>query len=270
MKLLIIALLCCSAVAQTAFVPVVATSLMNASGDLVPKGRLCFTATDQNDNPVNFQAGGLGQVINRPACTAVVNGAIGSFQVANPDRTLPFGVLYRVELTDPKGTVISYPSVAITGVSTFNLDMYVPTPVIPIIQGGKVLGPLEVGGDLTVDGACLGCTKPSVISFNLEQPNVGDTGLWQHKFATKVKLQRISCSTDSGTASLNFDVRQESTPNTLGASVLSTAITCTPTTGVAQTFAISTLNANQPLALDPTTVSGSPNIVRVHVQYLPQ
>jgi hypothetical protein len=73
------------------FSSVTATKIQNASGTLLVTGQLCFLGTDQNNIPISFQAGGGGQVYKRPVCTAVTNGVISGFQVANPGVTSPQG-----------------------------------------------------------------------------------------------------------------------------------------------------------------------------------
>jgi hypothetical protein len=104
-------------------------------------------------------------------------------------------------------------------------------------------------------------------SIDIPSPATSDTNLYQHKFGTAVTLTRISCSTDTGTVGINFDVRAEATPNTSGSNVLSSDLSCTTTTGVTTSFSTAAVAANVPLNLQVNSASGTPGIVRIHVAY---
>ena len=57
---------------------------------------------------------------------------------------------------------------------------------------------------------------PASFSFDLPSPSVGDSALYEHKLQRSGVIVRVSCSTDQGTASINLDLRQESSPNSSG------------------------------------------------------
>lgn len=102
-------------------------------------------------------------------------------------------------------------------------------------------------------------------SFDLPSPSVGDSALYEHKLQKSGKIVRLSCSTDQGTASINLDLRQESTPNTSGTQVLASPLVCTSNTAVAVSLSNPTYTANSPVALLISGTSGSPSVVRVHI-----
>lgn len=137
------------------YTTVTASNLADASGSKLASGQICFLATDSLDNPISFQAGGGGQVVRRPACASVTNGAIAAgFQVANPAATNPSGIAYKVTVVDNSTgqTVLVYSHVTFSG-ATFNFDNYAPTGLATLpLAGGSVNGPLSVNGNLTVTG----------------------------------------------------------------------------------------------------------------------
>lgn len=111
---------------------------------------------------------------------------------------------------------------------------------------------------------------PLDFSFDLLTPQLADSGTFQHALNQKTAFARVYCSTDTGTASINIDVRAPSTPNTSGTSALASPIACNTTMTVSTTFATGVIAANSPLALLVSATSGSPGIVRVHVSLVAQ
>ena len=105
--------------------------------------------------------------------------------------------------------------------------------------------------------------EKSIVIFT---PTAGDSNMVQLYFGQAVTLARIACSTDTGSATINFDTRAESAPNTAGTNVLGSALACTTTTGTTSTFSSSAVSADAPLNLQIASVSGSPNAVRIHVK----
>jgi hypothetical protein len=105
--------------------------------------------------------------------------------------------------------------------------------------------------------------EKSIVIF---APAASDSNMVQLYFGEAVTLARLACSTDTGSVTINFDTRAESTPNTAGTNVLSSALSCATTTGTATTFASSAVAADAPLNLQIASVSGSPNAVRIHVK----
>jgi hypothetical protein len=131
---------------------------------------------------------------------------------------------------------------------------------------------LSGGGTLTTTyrGYSQGVVNPS-FSFNLPNPVVGDSGQYQHKLSTNAIVVRITCSVDQGTATINFDFRNENTPNTdSGTHVMTSGIVCVPSTTVVQAADNPLYSAYYPIALIVTGTSGSPSILRAHVTMVPQ
>jgi len=104
----------------------------------------------------------------------------------------------------------------------------------------------------------------SIVIFD---PTTADTNRVQHKFPSAVTLTRLSCSTNTGTASINFDERAEATPNTAGSNVLSAALACDTDSQTTSTFSDAAIAANAPLNLQITATSGTPGVVRIHIEF---
>src|SRR5438270_11900580 len=112
-QILIFILLACSCVSRLSgqnLTVVTATNIQKAGAPL-SSGTLCFTATDASDSPIGFRIGGGGQEVVAPFCTTITNGAIGTFQVANPANTSPANISYRMEVFDQYARVLKYSGV---------------------------------------------------------------------------------------------------------------------------------------------------------------
>ncbi|HZP34164.1 MAG TPA: hypothetical protein VFB23_12465 [Candidatus Acidoferrales bacterium] len=105
------------------------------------------------------------------------------------------------------------------------------------------------------------------ITFSLENPQPSDSGLFQWKPKNGLTLTRISCSTDSGTAAINLEVRSEASPNAAGTQILSTPLSCSPSTASTTSFSASSVPGSSPVALIVSSTSGAPIVVRVHAEY---
>ncbi len=110
--------------------------------------------------------------------------------------------------------------------------------------------------------------SPRLVSFVIENPTAADQGLLQHKFAANVTILRVSASTDQGTATLQFDERVENAPNTGGTDVLTSALVADTDSQVTTSFANAGIAANAVLNLDIDAVSGTPGVVRIHVEFI--
>jgi len=104
-------------------------------------------------------------------------------------------------------------------------------------------------------------------TFNLENPSVQDSGKFQWKPLHSISFTRISCNVDSGSVSINLEVRSEALPNQSGASVLSSPLTCTTATVASVSFSSASVAGNSPVALVITGTNGAPAIVRIHAEY---
>jgi hypothetical protein len=140
------------------------------------------------------------------------------------------------------------------------------------VSGGATNGQVLVGNGTnfvsgTVSSAGLATAnktlEKSIVIFS---PATTDTNTVQLYFGQAVTLARIACSTDTGTAGINFDTRSESTPNTAGTNVLASNLSCTTTTGTATSFSSAAVSADSPLNLQIASTSGTPGVVRIHVK----
>jgi len=167
-----IALICAAAaVPATAqnWTTISASNITDAAGNKLAAGQICFLGTDQNNVAINFAIGGGGQVLKRPVCATVTNGAIAAgFQVPNPANTSPAGVLYHVYVRDTSSgqIVVDYKLVRFTG-TAWDLDNYQPssTTVPPPPTPASVTGPLNVNGNMSISGtSSLGVTTASSLT----------------------------------------------------------------------------------------------------------
>jgi len=104
-----------------------ASNITDLNQQKLAAGTICFLGTNSSDVPISFQVGGGGQVLARPFCVAVTNGASAALTVPNPANTQPANISYRVTVTDSSSgqRVLYYKGVAFTG-GTFNFDGYTP------------------------------------------------------------------------------------------------------------------------------------------------
>jgi hypothetical protein len=110
---------------------------------LLTNGKICFTATGDNGQAINFRVGGGGQNLNTPYCAWVKNGAIqGELQVPNPQHTSPANIKYRIEVSDGASVIRRDSGVLLTS-DTFDYDAYVPTTAT--LQTGQSVDDLGVG-----------------------------------------------------------------------------------------------------------------------------
>lgn len=105
------------------------------------------------------------------------------------------------------------------------------------------------------------------ISIGIESPTTSDNALAQHKFSTAVTINRISCSTDVGTATIQFDERSESTPNSAGTDVMSSTLVCDNDTQATTSFDNAGIAADAILNLDIDATASTPGVVRIHIDY---
>jgi hypothetical protein len=270
-RVLLLCLLSAAAIAQD-WTTVTASHLTTAASVSIAGGKFCFLGTDDHDRPIGFRAGDGTQVVATAACTAIRAGAIAAgFKVANPDRTSPLGIYYRVTIVVAGSTVRTEKLVQISG-ATFDFDSYAPSatvnglvyqpgPGVPAGGDTKQVLRKKSAADLDTEWAA---SPGGDFSLNVENPATADSGKFQHELKVASSLQEISCDVDAGTAQINFEVRSEATPNSSGAAVLTTPLLCTATGGSTTTFAAPSIAAGAPIALAITDVSGA-TLLRVHV-----
>jgi hypothetical protein len=128
----------------------VTASNIQQSGSPLSAGTIYFQATDANARPISFQLGGGGQVVTSPYFTAITNGAIGTFTVANPANTIPANIRYTITIQNTAGgNILTYTNVKIAS-CPFNFDTYVSGANLPYGTSADIL----TIGKLIVTGSC--------------------------------------------------------------------------------------------------------------------
>jgi len=100
-----------------------------------------------------------------------------------------------------------------------------------------------------------------------DNPVTADSGIIQATFPLAVTITRVWCSTDTGTATIQFDERAEATPNTGGTDVLTSALVCDATSEATTSFANAGIASRVPMNLDIDAVASAPTKLRIHVEY---
>jgi hypothetical protein len=128
-------------------------------------------------------------------------------------------------------------------------------------------------GDVTTSAGAVATTlaakhKTQIKSLTLFDPVTGDSGRIQVYFPTAVTITRVACSVKAATsATINLEERAEATPDTAGTAVLTSNLACDTNSEVSTTFTNAGIAARVPLALTITAVSGTPDTLRVHIEY---
>lgn len=166
--ILMVMMACVVPAAAQNWTAVSAINITDLNQQKLAAGQLCFLGTDQNDVPVSFNVGGGGQVLKRPFCTPVANGAVSSFTVPNPVNTAPAGIYYRVTVKDVNTgqEVLRYTQVSFTG-ATFSFDNYAPLTIGQFAppSGNAVNGNLSVSGNMSITGSlAAGSFTPTAIT----------------------------------------------------------------------------------------------------------
>jgi len=109
--------------------------------------------------------------------------------------------------------------------------------------------------------------------LNIDAPSTVDTNKYQLTFPAAVTINRVHCSTDTGTVSINLDVRAIATPNVAGTDVLSAVLVCDNNTQSAcasgcdvNTITAGSAGAHLPVNLQVSATASAPNVVRIHVE----
>jgi hypothetical protein len=127
------------------------------------------------------------------------------------------------------------------------------------------VGSADISDGAVTTAKASSALRDDVKNITILAPTTGDTNKVQLQWPAAVTLQKIGCSTDTGTVSIHFDKRSETTPNTAGTDALSAALVCDTDRQVTTTFSSAGVAANQVLNLQIASASGSPAVVRIHV-----
>jgi len=128
------------------------------------------------------------------------------------------------------------------------------------LTGGKYL--TLTGDDLLLD------EKIATVGHHitLEDPSTSDTAIVRLAWAYDVSVTKVSCSTDMGTATIQFDERGETTPNTSGTDILRAALVCDTDSQMTLDFSNTGIAAFSTASMDVDAVSDpAPNQVIIHV-----
>lgn len=152
---------------------------------------------------------------------------------------------------------------------TANIEVYIDTNATPAGQQVYLCNSGGNGWNLIGDGF----NNTFGFSFVLADPADADDGDLQHKLGFAYTVVRMSCSTDTGSVGINVDERAEATPNTAGTNVLSSSLVCDTNSQTScasgcdvNTITNGTIDADDPMGLILAAPSGSPTVVRVHVE----
>jgi len=121
--------------------------------------------------------------------------------------------------------------------------------------------------DGTVDSNDLATANKTISkSIVILDPATTQTNKVQWYWPTAVTIQRVACSTDTGTVTIQFDERAEATPNTAGTNTLSAALVCDADSQTTTSFSDSGIAADVPHNLQITATASSPTVVRIHIR----
>jgi hypothetical protein len=176
MRKLFIALLsaCLSLSAMAApagYTTIMATNVVDASGNPLASGTATFQVVDGSGHPMSVQVGGYGQVHTEAVSVPVLNGAFQA-QVVDVSATSPTMPCVLMTIVDNAtgATVLTYNCVQPQG-ATYDLDMFSAntTPVVP--QAGQtftgnlgILGNLNVTGNLNLGGFNVGNLSTAIFT----------------------------------------------------------------------------------------------------------
>jgi len=104
-------------------------------------------------------------------------------------------------------------------------------------------------------------------NFSLEDPVAADDAIIQLRIGEDVTFTEIYCSTDTGTATISFDHRATTTPNTAGTSIMSANLACDTGGETTTSFNDATVAETRVINLDIASVASSPTVVRGHLKF---
>ena len=174
---------------------------------------------------------------------------------------------------EPTATGTDYVALGAPASIAANIKFIVPAADGSADQVLKTDGSLGLGFTFVSSANLVAANKTINFSFDLADPVDGDDGLLQHKVGFDFTVVRVSCSTDTGSIPINVDERAEATPNTAGTNALSSDLVCDTNTQTScasgcdvNTITNGPFDADDPIGLILGVASGSPTVVRVHVE----
>jgi hypothetical protein len=214
------------------------SKITNGNGQGLATGTITVTAS------VAFLAADGTWVDTTPLIVAVINGGF-STQLEPNDTGTPFATYTAVW--------------QLNGARPRTESWMVPTSNLVIGLSGLYRQ--------TTTTATYASLLPRDYSIDITSPQVTDTGIWQYQSSLSYLVAGVSCTTDTGTVTINLDVRAPGAPNTPGTNVLPASLVCTGTgTAAEQPTSAVTIPAGAPVNLQILATSGTPGVVRVYVQ----
>lgn len=119
---------------MTGWIPLVATRIQDALGNLLASGTLEVLPTDANDKYLASSAGGIGgPLTNAPIRVPVLNGAlVNPAMVPDTSQTSPANICLRITVRDQNGiTIYKVTQVQTGGLPQLNLDTYAGGTLLP-------------------------------------------------------------------------------------------------------------------------------------------
>jgi hypothetical protein len=141
-----------------------------------------------------------------------------------------------------------------------------------VTKGSYIFSELDCSSGqqhLTADASgAISCDSDTEIKeISIKNPGTSNSGDHQLMFSSDVTVVRVACSTDTGTATIQFDERVSTTPNTSGTDVMNSALVCDNDQETTTSFANSSIAARQPMNLDIDAVASSPTQLRIFIEY---
>ena len=109
--------------------------------------------------------------------------------------------------------------------------------------------------------------QPIPFSYILPTPALSDSGLYQHTLSltAPATLYSVSCTTDTGVATVNLDVRLAGSSSLPGTPVMTAPLQCGPYGAIAAVLDSPAVPPDASVALLVSGVAGAPSVVRVYV-----
>lgn len=137
--------------------------------------------------------------------------------------------------------------------------------------GNTAYAPVSMSGDgaISSTGALALSAKYKVWAqnINIPDPVTGDSGRFQFRLPFAGTMTSIACSVKAATSvTINVEKRAVSTPDTAGTAALTSNLACDTDSAVSTTFTSASIAADIPVAITITAVSGTPDVVRIHIK----
>jgi len=131
---------------------------------------------------------------------------------------------------------------------------------------GSSIGSGEVDAGSIDSGELATANKTLVKSITILTPTTGETNKVQWYWPAAVTLTKVECSVGAATSvTIQLDERAVATPNTAGTDSLTGTLACDVDSQSTTSFSDSAIAAAVPHNLQIVSVSGTPEVVRIHV-----